>query len=96
MRRRFLVTAAIILDLLVDGAAVRLLDAKSDPGESRRRLTIKLTGGTDSLSAAITRLEAARPRLMLRDLHLRGVEGSAGSGMTLDLEIDADADLSPS
>ena len=80
------------------GATVRLLDAKSDPGERRRRLTIKLTaeGGTDSLSAAITRLEAARPRLMLRDLHLRGTEGIAGSGMTLDLEIDAYADLSPS
>jgi hypothetical protein len=80
------------------GATVRLLDGKNDPGETRRRLTIKLTaeGGTDSLYAVIARLEAARPRLMLRDLHLRGAEGIAGSGMTLDLEIDAYADLSPS
>jgi hypothetical protein len=80
------------------GATVRLLDAKSDPGGSRRRLTIKLTaeGGTESLNAVITRLEATRPRLMLRDLHLRGAEGMAGSGMNLDIEIDAYADLSPS
>lgn len=80
------------------GATVRLLDAKSDAGESRRRMTIKLTaeGGTDSLTAIIARLEAARPRLMLRDLHLRGTEAAAGTGMTLDLEIDAYADLSPS
>jgi hypothetical protein len=77
------------------GATVRLLDAKSDPGDLRRRLTIKLAaeGGTESLNAAIARLEAFRPRLMLRDLHLRGTEGMAGSGLTLELEIDAYADL---
>jgi hypothetical protein len=80
------------------GATVRLLDAKSEPGDSRRRLTIKLTaeGGSDSLEAVVMRLEAFRPRLMLRDLQLRGAEGNAGAGMTLDLEIDAYADLSPS
>jgi hypothetical protein len=80
------------------GATVRLLDAKSESGESRRRVTIKLTaeGGNDSLSAVIARLEATRPRLMLRDLHLHGMEAVAGSGMTLDLEIDAYADISPS
>ena len=80
------------------GATVRLLDAKSEPGDSRRRLTIKLTaeGGAESLNTVIARLEATRPRLLLRDLHLHGTETAAGSGMTLDLEIDAYADLSPS
>lgn len=79
------------------GATVRLLDAKSDPGDTRRRLTIKLAadGTTESLSAAIAHLEAFRPRLMLRDLHLRGTEGISGSGLTLELEIDAYADLTP-
>ncbi|HMA49761.1 MAG TPA: type II secretion system protein GspM [Magnetospirillaceae bacterium] len=80
------------------GATVRLLDARSEPGESRRRLTIKLTaeGGNESLNMVIARLEAVRPRLLLRDLHLHGTEAAAGTGMTLDLEIDAYADLSPS
>lgn len=79
------------------GATVRSLDAMSDPGQTRRRMTIKLTaeGSSDSLNAAITRLEASRPRLLLRDLHLRSADGLAGSAMTLDLEIDAHANLSP-
>ena len=85
------------------GAVIRVLDSKTEADEGkRRRLTIKLTaeGAADTLDAAIGRLEEARPRLLLRFLHMHGPSVSQGALsapiLTLELEIDAYVDLSAS
>jgi len=81
------------------GLAILVLDSKPEMIGSRHcRLTTHVTasGGFDAINAALTQLETARPRLLLRDVHIKatGVGPADGSPvLSVDLDIDAYADL---
>lgn len=87
------------------GLAIRSMDARSgDAVGGRQRLTIILSamGSNEQIMAATAALEAARPRLFIRQLRLiAGSEAGIGGPpdnpvLALDLEIDAYAQTAAS
>ncbi|TWB09659.1 type II secretion system (T2SS) protein M subtype b [Nitrospirillum amazonense] len=69
-------------------------------GEGRQRLTghVALEGSAEAIQGALTQLEAVRPRLLLQEMHIHPAAPGATDGasvMTMDLEVDAYADLTP-
>lgn len=81
------------------GATVRTVTSTvEDIGGKRQRLTsrVVLDGSPEAIQGALTQLEAARPRLLLQDMHVRTAAAGAPDGpvtLTMELEIDAYADL---
>ncbi|MEA1674699.1 GspMb/PilO family protein [Nitrospirillum sp. BR 11163] len=83
------------------GATLRSLDTATEAiGPHRQRLTSRLVidGTAEAVQNVLTQLEAARPRLLLRDMRLRlpaPAMSDDAAALSMELEIDAYADLTP-
>ncbi|TWB39017.1 GspMb/PilO family protein [Nitrospirillum pindoramense] len=92
---------AIRMAVQPTGATLRSLDTATEAiGSHRQRLTSRLVidGTPEAVQNALTQLEAARPRLLLRDMRLRPpvpVTPDDSVALSMELEIDAYADLTP-
>ncbi|TWB48955.1 GspMb/PilO family protein [Nitrospirillum viridazoti] len=91
--------ATISMAVQGSGGVVRSMDTATEGiGNGRQRLTsrVAIDATPEAIQNALTQLEAGRPRLLIQAMHLHPATTQAPDGpvvLTLELEIDAYADL---